>query len=68
MILPLYSVLTRIDPSYSNAAASLGAAPVRNFLHVYLPLSLPGAGQHRPGVRRRPRLLHHSLLGGPAIP
>jgi putative spermidine/putrescine transport system permease protein len=42
MILPLYSVLTRIDPSYSNAAASLGAAPVRNFLHVYLPLSLPG--------------------------
>jgi putative spermidine/putrescine transport system permease protein len=42
MILPLYSVLTRIDPSYTSAAASLGAPPVRNFLRVYLPLSLPG--------------------------
>jgi putative spermidine/putrescine transport system permease protein len=42
MILPLYSVLTRIDPSYASAAASLGAGPVRNFLRVYLPLSLPG--------------------------
>jgi len=42
MILPLYSVLTRIDPSFSSAAASLGAPPVRNFLRVYLPLSLPG--------------------------
>jgi putative spermidine/putrescine transport system permease protein len=42
MILPLYSVLTRIDPSYTSAAASLGASPVRNFLRVYLPLSLPG--------------------------
>ena len=42
MILPLYSVLTRIDPSYTSAAASLGAPPVRNFLRIYLPLSLPG--------------------------
>jgi putative spermidine/putrescine transport system permease protein len=42
MILPLYSVLTRIDPTYSSAAASLGAPPVSNFLRVYLPLSLPG--------------------------
>ena len=42
MILPLYSVLTRIDSSYTSAAASLGAPPVRNFLRIYLPLSLPG--------------------------
>lgn len=42
MVLPLYSVLTRIDPSYTSAAASLGAPPVRNFLRIYLPLSLPG--------------------------
>ena len=42
MVLPLYSVLTRIDQSYTSAAASLGAPPVRNFLRVYLPLSLPG--------------------------
>jgi len=42
MILPLYSVLLRIDPSYSLAAATLGAPPMRNFLRVYFPLSLPG--------------------------
>jgi putative spermidine/putrescine transport system permease protein len=42
MVLPLYSVLTRIDPSYTSAAASLGAPPVRNFLRIYLPLSFPG--------------------------
>ncbi|HUK09222.1 MAG TPA: ABC transporter permease [Stellaceae bacterium] len=42
VILPLYSVLLRIDPSYSLAAATLGAPPMRNFLRVYFPLSLPG--------------------------
>ena len=42
LILPLYSVLTRIDESYTSAASSLGASPVKNFLRVYLPLSLPG--------------------------
>ena len=42
MILPLYSVLLRIDPIYSQAAATLGAPPARSFLRVYVPLSLPG--------------------------
>ena len=42
MILPLYAVLTRIDRSYEQAAATLGAPPMRSFLHIYLPLSLPG--------------------------
>ncbi|HEV2550250.1 MAG TPA: ABC transporter permease [Stellaceae bacterium] len=42
MVLPLYSVLTRIDPSYTSAAASLGAPPLSSFLRIYLPLSLPG--------------------------
>jgi putative spermidine/putrescine transport system permease protein len=42
IILPLYSVLSRIDPNLSKAASSLGAPPVRNFFRVYLPLSLPG--------------------------
>jgi putative spermidine/putrescine transport system permease protein len=42
VIFPLYSVMVRIEPIYAQAAATLGAPPVRNFLRVYLPLSLPG--------------------------
>ena len=42
MVLPLYAVMVRIDRTYSQAAASLGASPVRNFYRVYLPLSRPG--------------------------
>jgi putative spermidine/putrescine transport system permease protein len=42
MVLPLYSVLSRIHPRYGQAAATLGATPRREFLRVYLPLSLPG--------------------------
>lgn len=42
MVLPLYSVMVRISDVYSQAAASLGASPVRNFLRVYLPMSWPG--------------------------
>lgn len=42
MVLTLYSVMKRIDPSYMRAASSLGATPLRAFLSVYLPLSAPG--------------------------
>lgn len=42
MVFPLYAVLIRIDGSFTAAAATLGATPVRNFVRVYLPLSLPG--------------------------
>jgi putative spermidine/putrescine transport system permease protein len=42
MILPLYSVMRGIDPSYFRAALSMGAKPIPAFLRVYLPLSLPG--------------------------
>ena len=41
-ILPLYSVMKRVKPDYVRAAASLGAPPWRQFLHVYLPLTMPG--------------------------
>jgi putative spermidine/putrescine transport system permease protein len=44
MILPLYSVMVRIDAAWLRAARSLGAPPRQVFLHVFLPLSLPGIG------------------------
>jgi ABC-type spermidine/putrescine transport system permease subunit I len=43
MILPLYSVMQRIDRRLVLAAQSLGATPFAAFRHVYLPLSMPGA-------------------------
>lgn len=42
MVLPLYSVMKNIPPSYMRAAASLGANPVVAFWKVYVPQSLPG--------------------------
>lgn len=44
MILPLYSVMKTIDPSYVRAARNLGANPFLAFLHVYLPQTTPGIG------------------------
>jgi putative spermidine/putrescine transport system permease protein len=42
MVLPLYSVMARIDGSLLLAAGCLGAPPLRAFLRVYLPLTYPG--------------------------
>lgn len=42
MILPLYSVMKSIPPSYVRAALSLGASPVTAFRRVYLPQTVPG--------------------------
>jgi putative spermidine/putrescine transport system permease protein len=36
------SYLTGIDPTLPRAAATLGAGPARQFLHIYLPLLAPG--------------------------
>jgi putative spermidine/putrescine transport system permease protein len=41
-ILPMVGVMTRLDPRYLQAAASLGASPWFRFRRVWLPLSLPG--------------------------
>ncbi len=42
MVLSIYAALQRRDPSLVRAASNLGAGPVRTFLEVTLPLSLPG--------------------------
>ncbi|WP_394256263.1 ABC transporter permease [Vibrio harveyi] len=44
MILPLYSVMKGISPTYFRAARSLGATPLVAFAKVYMPLTLPGIG------------------------
>ena len=42
MILPLYSVMKTIPPSYVRAARSLGATSFTAFRRVYFPQTLPG--------------------------
>ncbi|WP_417770662.1 ABC transporter permease [Stappia sp.] len=44
MILPLYSVMQTINPSYVRAAKSLGATDWTAFWRVYFPQSVPGIG------------------------
>jgi putative spermidine/putrescine transport system permease protein len=44
MVLPLYSVMKGIPPSYMRAARSLGATPWTAFWKVYVPQTLPGIG------------------------
>lgn len=42
MILPLYTTLQKLDNSLLEAANDLGADSVHTFIHVTLPLSMPG--------------------------
>jgi putative spermidine/putrescine transport system permease protein len=42
MVLSLYGVLKRIEPSLPRSAASLGARPASVIRHVVLPLAAPG--------------------------
>ena len=44
MVLPLYSVMRTINPSYVRAARSLGADSWTAFRRIYLPQTLPGVG------------------------
>lgn len=44
MILPLYSVMKTIPPSYMRAARSLGANQFTAFTKIYMPQTLPGVG------------------------
>ena len=42
MVIMLATALAHIDPGYLKAAESLGAGPIRVFLTITLPLSMPG--------------------------
>jgi spermidine/putrescine transport system permease protein len=42
LTLTIYANLVQLSPSYRKAAADLGAGPVRTFIYVILPLTLPG--------------------------
>jgi putrescine transport system permease protein len=42
MVLPLYATLEKLDSGLLEAAADLGATPLKAFLTITLPLSLPG--------------------------
>lgn len=67
LILPLYSVMTNIDRSYTSAAASLGASPIKTFVRIYFPLSFPGiaSGAVLVFVMGLGYYITPALLGGP---
>ncbi|WP_321914469.1 MULTISPECIES: ABC transporter permease [unclassified Paraburkholderia] len=44
MVLPLYSVMKSIPPTYQRAAVSLGSHPFAAFWRVYVPQTYPGVG------------------------
>jgi spermidine/putrescine transport system permease protein len=42
LTLTIYANLKQLSPNYRKAAADLGASPIQSFIHVILPLTLPG--------------------------
>lgn len=42
LTLTIYANLVQLPKNYRRAAADLGAGPIRTFIHVILPLTLPG--------------------------
>ena len=67
MVLPIYAALRSLPADLPRAAANLGAGPVRAFLTVILPLSLPGvfAGCLLVFVMSLGFYITPALLGGP---
>lgn len=70
MILPLYATLQKLDESLLDAAADLGAGPIRRFVDVTLPLSMPGiiAGCMLVFIPAMGEFVIPSLLGGAESP
>jgi putrescine transport system permease protein len=67
MVLPIYARLVKQDAALLEAAADLGASPLRAFLRVTLPLSLPGivAGVALVFIPCVGEYVIPELLGGP---
>jgi putrescine transport system permease protein len=67
-VLPLYASLSKQDPALLEAAADLGATPLRAFLRITLPLSLPGllAGFLLVFIPAVGEFVIPELLGGPS--
>ncbi|WP_314963813.1 ABC transporter permease [Bradyrhizobium cosmicum] len=67
-LLPIYSVMRTIPPSYVRAARSLGAGPFYAFWKIYFPLTLPGiaAGCLMTFILCLGYYLTPALVGGPA--
>jgi putrescine transport system permease protein len=67
MILPLYGSLSALDQTTLEAAADLGARPLRVFVDAILPLTLPGiaAGSLLVFVPAVGEFVIPDLLGGP---
>jgi putative spermidine/putrescine transport system permease protein len=66
-VLPMASVMSRIDPNLTRAAQSLGAGPIAAFWRVFFPLSLPGtlAGLILVFVLSLGFFITPALIGGP---
>jgi len=67
MILPLYSVMKGISPTYLRAAISLGCPPFKSFWKVYFPMTIPGvaAGGLLVFILSMGYYITPALLGGP---
>ena len=67
MILPLYSVLQKLDEDLLEASSDLGASPLATFFRVTLPLSAPGilAGCLLVFIPAVGEFVIPALMGGP---
>lgn len=67
-LLPIYSVMKTISPSYVRAARSLGAGPFYAFWRVYFPQTMPGiaAGCLLTFILCLGYYITPALVGGPA--
>ncbi len=67
MIISIANALLSLDRSYAESAQSLGAGPIRTFIHVTWPLSSPGvvAGMQLVFFLTLSAYVTIALLGGP---